>query len=107
MWNISYFEIPNINAGWRRGLLGNRDGRTTVDQCIKKNPSPKSIKNPNSAILQPLHCIDLAYYYKESRNIQILKEASISDNFININKHYEKMMCALTIIEIVNKILIH
>ena len=42
-----------------------------------------SLKNPNSAILQPFNHIDLIYYYKIRRNIQLLKEASI------VNTHYD------------------
>lgn len=64
----------------------------------------RSIKNPLSAILQPLNHIECVYYYKSSRNIQILKEASIVKKFFEIEKSYLKMNCALTIADMVNYI---
>ena len=43
----------------------------------------RTFKNPNRAILQPLQFIDLHYYYRPKRNIQLLKEASINTHFFN------------------------
>ena len=40
-----------------------------------------TLKNPNSAILQPMNYIEICYYYKSKRNIQFLKEASINNHF--------------------------
>ena len=67
----------------------------------------RTIKNPNSAILQPCHYIDAVYYFKSTRNIQTLKEASIISPFTNLNKDYDKMIYALTIMDIINKISSH
>ena len=67
----------------------------------------RSLKNPNSAILQPCNCIEVVYYYKSTRNIQTLKEASSIGMLSNINQDYTKIMFALTIIEIINKISFH
>ena len=49
----------------------------------------RSIKNPNSAILQPLNFIQLIYYYKNRRNIQTLKEASILNKHFHIDENYD------------------
>ena len=64
----------------------------------------RSIKNPMGAILQPLNHIECVYYYKSSRNIQILKEASIVDKYFELENSYTKMNYALTIADMVNHI---
>ena len=63
----------------------------------------RSIKNPNKSILQPMHYIDLHYYYKPKRNIQLLKEASINNHFYYIKKNYNKLVYSYSIIELINK----
>ena len=67
----------------------------------------RRFKNPNSAILQPCNYIDLVYLFKSTRQIQILKEASITTCFTNLNKDYNKMIYSLTVIDIINKISFH
>ena len=62
----------------------------------------RSIKNPNSAILQPCNYIEIVYYFKSTRNIQTLKEANICINFSN--KSYNHMIYGLTVVEVINKI---
>ena len=62
-----------------------------------------TLKNPNSAILQPMNYIEICYYYKSKRNIQLLKEASINNHFFKIKKNYEKLMYSYIIIDIINK----
>ena len=64
----------------------------------------RTLKNPNRAILQPAQFIDLHYYYKPSRNIQILKEASINKHFFLIHKNYSKIIMSYNIIDIMNQI---
>ena len=61
-----------------------------------------SLKNPNSAILQPFNHIDLIYYYKIRRNIQLLKEASIVNTHYDIPNNYKKILYAFIISDIVN-----
>jgi len=64
----------------------------------------RTLKNPNRAILQPAQFIDLHYYYKPGRNIQILKEASINKHFFLIHKNYNKIILSYNIIDIMNQI---
>ena len=64
----------------------------------------RTLKNPNRAILQPAQFIDLHYYYKPRRNIQILKEASINKHFFSIHKNYNKILLSYNIIDIMNHI---
>lgn len=63
----------------------------------------RSIKNPNKSILQPMHYIDLHYYYKPKRNIQLLKEASINNHFKSTKKNYKKLIYSYCIIDLINK----
>jgi DNA repair protein RecO (recombination protein O) len=64
----------------------------------------KSIKNPLGALLQPLNYIECIYYYKSSRNIQILKEASIINKYYTIENDYKKMQYGLTVVDLINQI---
>lgn len=64
----------------------------------------RTLKNPNRAILQPLQFIDLHYYYKPKRNIQLLKEATINTHFFNISNNYKKIIYSFNIIDITNQI---
>ena len=67
----------------------------------------RRFKNPNSAILQPCNYIDMVYIFKSTRQIQTLKEASITTSFTKLNTNYNKMIYGLTIMDIVNKISFH
>ena len=67
----------------------------------------RRFKNPNSAILQPCNYIDLVYIFKPTRQIQTLKEASITTCYTKLNTNYNKMIYGLTIMDIVNKISFH
>jgi len=62
----------------------------------------RSLKNPHSAILQPFNHIDLIYYYKSRRKIQLLKEASIINTYYDIPTNYNKMLHAFIISDIIN-----
>jgi len=64
----------------------------------------RSKKNIHSAVLQPANFIELIYYYKDRRNIQTLKEASIINNYYNLKKSYDKLLCSLVIVDLINKI---
>ena len=62
----------------------------------------RSLKNPYGAVLQPLNYIDLVYYYKEKRNIQLFKEGSIIKKYYNISNDYQKLVYSLTMSDIIN-----
>ena len=64
----------------------------------------RKIKNPNHAILQPLQYINLHYYFKPKRNIQLLKEASINLHFYTIQDNYKKLIYSYNIIDILNQV---
>ena len=67
-------------------LFSKDSGKVTI---IAKGA--KSIKNPLGAFLQPLNYIECIYYYKSSRNIQTLKEASIINKYYAIENDYKKI----------------
>ena len=62
----------------------------------------RSIKNPSGAILEPLNHIDLIYYYKPKRNIQLFKEASIIKKHYSISDSYKKSLYSLIILDVIN-----
>ena len=61
-------------------------------------------KNQNSAVLRPLQFIDLHYYYKPKRNIQLLKEASINRHFFSTHNDYKKIIASYQVLDIMNQI---
>ena len=62
----------------------------------------RSIKNSSGATLEPLNHIDLVYYYKPKRNIQLFKEGSIIKKHYNISDNYKKSLNSLIILDILN-----
>tara|TARA_B100000029_G_scaffold69019_1_gene61457 strand:- start:1078 stop:1827 length:750 start_codon:yes stop_codon:yes gene_type:complete len=80
-------------------LFTSEQGKVSI---IAKGARTK--KNPHSAILQPLNYIDLVYYYKNKRNIQTLKEASLITNHLDLDCSYENFLYALTVVDIINSI---
>ena len=61
-------------------------------------------KNQNSAVLRPLQFIDLHYYYKPNRNIQLLKEATINTHFFSTHDDYKKIIASYHVLDITNQI---
>ena len=64
----------------------------------------KNKKNFIKHILEPINILNISYYHKENRNIQILKEASIEENFINIRDNYIKIVYGLVFTEYIDKV---
>jgi len=64
----------------------------------------RTIKNPNKALLQPMHNVDIEYYYKPKRKMQILKETAINNHFFNLKKNLKKMSYAYLALDILNHI---
>ena len=60
-------------------------------------------KNPLSSVLESGNIIRLQYIYKESRDIQILKEASIDFGTYSIRDNLEKLLTLYSMIEILDK----
>tara|TARA_Y100000996_G_C22469421_1_gene621441 strand:+ start:11 stop:754 length:744 start_codon:yes stop_codon:yes gene_type:complete len=64
----------------------------------------RKLKNQNSAILRPLQFVDLHYYYRPKRNIQLLKEVTINAHFFSIHNNYKKIIASYQIVDIINQI---
>ena len=62
----------------------------------------RSIKNPSGATLEPLNHIDLVYYYKPKRSIQLFKEGSIIKKHYSISDSYKKSLYGLVMLDVVN-----
>lgn len=65
----------------------------------------KSIKSNKSALFQPLNLIDIDYYHKDSRDIQIYKEATLINGFKDIRKSFDCIKYSLCMIDIIDKTL--
>ena len=63
----------------------------------------KNIKNNLSIIFQSMNVINISYYFKESRDIQIHKESELINNFKNIKKNFNSLKYALCIVDIIDK----
>lgn len=61
-------------------------------------------KKPLLSILQPFNLVELQYYYKESRGIQLIKEADIIISFENLRNNYSTIIIGSMILNIINKI---
>ena len=64
----------------------------------------RTLKNQTSAVLRPLQFIDLHYYYKPKRNIQLLKEATINTHFFFTHNDYKKIIASYQVLDIMNQI---
>ena len=55
---------------------------------------------------QPINCLDLVYYYKETRDLQTVSKASFSHSWSAIPMDLKKISYAMAIIEFTDKCLI-
>ncbi|MBT6391232.1 MAG: DNA repair protein RecO [Candidatus Marinimicrobia bacterium] len=62
-------------------------------------------KSPMAAYFQPINCLNLVYYFKESRNLQTISKASFSNNWSVIPTDLKKISYAMALIELSDKCL--
>ena len=80
-------------------LFTRQQGKVTViAKGAKKKKS--AIKN----ILEPINILNVSYYYKEKRNIQILKDVLIEKNLNKIRDNYSKIIYSLVFTEYIDRI---
>ena len=65
----------------------------------------KNIKSGKVALFQSMNLINIDYYHKNTRDIQLFKEGSLVNGFLNIKKHFESIKYGLCIIDFINKAL--
>ena len=61
-------------------------------------------KKPLLSILQPFNLVELQYYYKENRGIQLIKEADIIISFEKLRNNFSTIIIGSMILNIINKI---
>ena len=61
-------------------------------------------KKPLLSILQPFNLVELQYYYKEDRGIQLIKEADIIISFEKLRNNFSTIIIGSMILNIINKI---
>ena len=62
-------------------------------------------KSPMSAYFQPVNCLNMVYYFKESRELQTISKASFNYSWFNITKDLKKISYAMAMIELTDKCL--
>ncbi len=62
-------------------------------------------KSPMGAYFQPINCLDLVYYYKETRDLQTVSKAAFSHSWSAIPADLKKISYAMAMIELTDKCL--
>ena len=65
----------------------------------------KSLKSNKTALFQSLNLIQMHYYHKDNREMQLFKEGHLIDSFSNVKKTFESMKYGLCMIDIIDKAL--
>ena len=65
----------------------------------------KKPKSKFSGLIEVGNVLDVVYYYKSSRSVQILSEASYSEKTINLRIDFEKMATMTSAIELISQLL--
>lgn len=61
-------------------------------------------KKTIGALLEPTNHIQIEYYYKSSRDIQILKQANFINDYSLIRNNYNSIIISLLIIEMIDRV---
>ena len=62
-----------------------------------------SMKSNKSALFQPLNLINIDYYHKDTRDIQIYKEGTLINGFFGLRKSFDCIKYSLSMIDIIDK----
>ena len=65
----------------------------------------KNLKNNKSALFESMNFIDLNFYYRDNREIQLFKEGYIINDFGSLKSKFNTMKYGLCIIDIIDKAL--
>lgn len=68
----------------------------------------KGVKRPKSkfsGLIEIGNLLDVVYYHKTSRSVQILSEASYAEKLMNIRTDFEKMATMTSAMELINQLL--
>ena len=60
-------------------------------------------KNTTGVLLEPLNHINIQYYYKNNRDIQILKDAEFINHYSALRNNLNRIILGLAVVEIIDK----
>ena len=92
---VNYSETSIIAT-----LLSNESGKIAL--IAKGARKPKSLF---FAQLEPMNILNINYFHKHARNIQLLKNSSFIENSMDIRGNFASLNYGLTIVEILDKLL--
>jgi len=81
-------------------LFTKNSGKITL--IAKGARKPKSLF---AAQLEPMNVLNINYFHKDGRNIQLLKESSFVEDSMRIRENFESLIYGLVIVEILDKLL--
>lgn len=81
-------------------VFSREDGKIALIAHSAKKPKSKF-----SGLTETGNILDIVYYYKESRSVQTLKEASYADKTYQLRQDFEKMAVSLSALELIGQLL--
>ncbi|HLR76114.1 MAG TPA: DNA repair protein RecO [Balneolaceae bacterium] len=81
-------------------VFSREDGKIALIAHSAKKPKSKF-----SGLIEVGHILDMVYYMKKSRSVQILKEASFEEKTFNLRQNFEKMAISLSGLELIEQLL--
>ena len=92
---VNYSETSIIAT-----LLSKEEGKITLMAKGARKP-----KSSFSAQFEPMNILNINYFHKDGRNIQLLKNSSFIENSLSIRNRFDSLNYGLTIIEVLDKLL--
>lgn len=81
-------------------VFSREDGKIALIAHSAKKPKSKF-----SGLAETGNILDIVYYLKQSRSVQILKEASYDEKTFNLRQDFEKMAVSLSALELTGQLL--
>lgn len=91
--------FPYSNTSIICNIFTNNFGKLTL--MVKGVRKPKK---PLLSIIQPLNLVEIQYYYKKNRGIQLIKEADIIISFDKLRTNSNSILFGSIILGIINKV---
>ena len=91
--------FPYSNTSIICNIFTNNFGKLTL--MVKGVRKPKK---PLLSIIQPFNLVEIQYYYKKSRGIQLVKEADIIISFDKLRTNFNSILFGSIILGIINKV---
>ena len=93
-------SIPYGDSSIISTILTKDFGKVTIiAKGIKKD------KSTNRVLLEPINIVNINYYFKKNRRIQILKNIDLSVNLSKIKRNLDNLNIALILIDTINNTL--